>query len=48
MTDKTLIVVEGKEDEDFLDPYIKFLGYSDETFNILQTKGKGKLEKERN
>lgn len=46
MTDKTLIVVEGKEDEDFLDPYIKFLGYSDETFNILQTKGKGKLEKD--
>ena len=46
MTDKTLIFVEGKEDEDFLDPYIKFLGYSDKTFDIQQTEGKGNLEKD--
>ncbi len=34
MTDKTLIVIEGEEDENFLKSYIKNLGYSDEIFNV--------------
>ena len=46
MTDKTLIVVEGEEDENFLASYIKSLGYSAETFNIRQTKGKDNLKED--
>lgn len=44
MTDKTLIVVEGNEDENFLKSYIKDLGYPDESFRFLSIKGKDKLE----
>ena len=46
MTDKTLIVVEGKEDENFLKSYIKSLDYFDEAFNIRQTKGKDNLKED--
>ena len=44
MTDKTLIVVEGEEDENFLKSYIKSLGYSDESFALLNTKGRDNLQ----
>ncbi len=46
MTDKTLIIVEGKEDKNFLESYIKNLGYSDEVFNIQQAKGKDNLKED--
>ena len=46
MTDKTLIIVEGEEDENFLKSYIKNLGYSDEVFNIQQTKGRDNLKED--
>ena len=46
MTDRTLIVVEGEEDENFLKSYIKSLGYSDEVFNIQQTKGRDNLKED--
>lgn len=46
MTDKTLIIVEGEEDENFLKSYIKNLGYSDEVFNIRQTKGRDNLKED--
>ena len=46
MTDKTLIVVEGEEDENFLKSYIKSLGYSDEVFNVRRTKGKDNLKED--
>ena len=44
MTDKTLIVVEGNEDENFLKSYIKILEYPDESFRFLSINGKDKLE----
>lgn len=44
MTGKTLIVVEGNEDENFLKSYIRTLGYPDESFRFLSIKGKDKLE----
>lgn len=46
MTDKILIIVEGEEDKSFLESYIKSLDYSDETFNIQQTKGKDNLKED--
>ena len=48
MTDKTLIVVEGKEDNNFLESYIKNLGYSDESFAFLPIGGRNKLKGARN
>ncbi len=44
MTDKTLIIVEGKEDENFLKSYIKKLGYSDENFDFRPIYGRDKLQ----
>ena len=44
ITDTTLIVVEGNEDENFLKSYIKTLGYPDESFRFLPINGKDKLE----
>ena len=44
MTDKTLIVVEGSEDENFLKSYIKTLGYPDESLALLNTKGRDNLQ----
>ena len=44
MTDKTLIVVEGKEDENFLKSYIKHLGYSDENFTSRPIYGRDNLK----
>ena len=44
ITDKTLIVIEGSEDDNFLKSYIKTLGYPDESFRFLSINGKDKLE----
>ena len=44
VTDKTLIIVEGNEDENFLKSYIETLGYPDESFRFLPINGKDKLE----
>ena len=44
MTDRTLIVVEGEEDEDFLKSYIRILGYSDETFAFRPIGGRDNLK----
>ena len=44
ITDKTLIIVEGNEDENFLKSYIETLGYPDESFRFLPINGKDKLE----
>ena len=44
MTDKTLIFVEGKEDKNFLESYIKNLGYSDENFECRSICGKNNLK----
>ena len=44
MTDKTLIFVEGKEDKNFLESYIKNLGYSDESFECRSICGKSNLK----
>ena len=44
MTDRTLIVVEGEEDEDFLKSYIRILGYSDESFSFRPIGGRGNLK----
>ena len=48
MTDRTLIVVEGKEDKNFLESYIKNLGYSDENFECRSICGRDKLKGYRN
>ena len=44
ITDKTLIIVEGNEDENFLKSYIETLGYPDESFRFLPINGKDRLE----
>ena len=44
MTNKTLIFVEGKEDKNFLESYIKNLGYSDENFECRPICGKSNLK----
>ena len=48
MTNRTLIVVEGKEDKNFLESYIKNLGYSDENFECRSIHGRDKLKGYRN
>ena len=48
MTDRTLIVVEGKEDKNFLESYIKNLGYSDERFVFQPIGGRDRLKGARN
>ena len=48
MTDKILIVVEGKEDKNFLESYIKNLGYSDESLVFRPIGGRDKLKGARN
>ena len=44
MNDKTLIIVEGKEDENFLESYIKNLGYSSKSFECRSIYGKSNLK----
>ena len=44
MTTKALILIEGKEDENFLKSYIKTLGYPNENFRFLPINGKDNLE----
>ena len=44
MTNKTLIVVEGNEDENFLKSYIETLGYPNKNFRFLSVNGKDNLE----
>ena len=44
MNDKTLIIVEGKEDENFLESYIKNLGYSSKNFECRAIYGKSNLK----
>ena len=48
MIDKTLIVVEGKEDKNFLESYIKDLGYSDKNFVFQPIGGRDSLKGARN
>ena len=48
MIDRTLIVVEGKEDKNFLESYIKNLGYSDKSFVFQPIGGRDKLKGARN